>query len=421
MIKSMERRFTAVAILVISTVLLVLLVTVNAIAIRSNIRRVDNALENLGFHVKDQNMMDFERDKDIGLEGSKSPPGEFGPPAHRDENRSFEVILDSDGEMVVSSAGPTNTIDESSALDLARGALEDGRIKGFADEFRYLVIEGDASTRVVFLDYSFEKRSEQNFILVSIGVYFLAVILVAGLVRVFLKPVMKPIREAYIKQRRFITDASHELKTPLTVIATNMQLIEMESCSSKWTTSVNNQVERLKALSNDLVVLSRMEETDLLTEMRGINLSDLVNDVAMGFEPAIEAAGKTFNCKIEEDIKIKGNYDSLEKVMSVLMNNAMKYSKQNGTVEVSLHKNGKNAEIKVANTTDTIEKGNHSEYFERFYRGDKSRNSETGGFGIGLAVAKSTVEDHKGKIKAISSDGKSLEVTISLKRINYEE
>lgn len=415
MIKSMERRFMAVAVLVMSIVLLVLLVSVNLIAIRSNIRQVDDALENIGLTGKEQNIMDFDLGEDNGPDVSESQVKKIKLSNHREVNRSFEVTLDSDGDMINSSAERTSFIEESSALDLAILVLEEDRNKGFVDEYRYLVIEGDGYTKVVFLDYSFEKRSEQNFILVSIGIYFLAVILVAVLVRIFLKPVMKPTKEAYIKQRRFITDASHELKTPLTIISTNMQLIEMESSSSKWTISVKNQVERLKSLVNDLVVLSRMEEQDIITEKMEMNLSDLVTDVVIGFEPAIEAEGKTFKCKIEEDIKIKGNYNSLEKVMSVLINNAMKYSTPKGTVEVYLDKRGKYVEIKVINTTDTIEKGSHDEYFERFYRGDKSRNSETGGFGIGLAVAKSTVEDHRGKIEAISSDGKSLQVTISLK------
>lgn len=150
-----------------------------------------------------------------------------------------------------------------------------------------------------------------------------------------------------------------------------------------------------------------------------MNLSDIVNDVIMGFEPAVNAKNRTFEVGVEDGISIQGNHDALERVMSVLMNNALKYSDANGTISVNLHQKGKKVTLSVKNTVEFIEKGSHNEFFERFYRSDASRNSETGGFGIGLAVAQSTIEEHHGKIEAQSSDEKSLEVMINLKAKNH--
>jgi signal transduction histidine kinase len=135
----------------------------------------------------------------------------------------------------------------------------------------------------------------------------------------------------------------------------------------------------------------------------------------MGFEPAVLAKGKKIEANIEDDLIIKGNYDSIERVMSILLSNALKYSDAQGTIRVDLHQKGKRVTLMVMNSVDYIEKGDHYEFFERFYRSDASRNSKTGGFGIGLAVARSIVEEHRGKIEVRSGDEKSIEISITLK------
>jgi signal transduction histidine kinase len=389
------------------------MIAINVISISTNVRNADDSLNRIAAEGLQDLKIAPKQEKFSLMDIFDSDNGDNRFLA-KEDNRSFKVLIDEELSLVSTNVDDKNIIEDDTAYALALQALEDNNGYGFVDEYRYMVIKEADYYKIIFLDYSFEKQSEVNFMVVSLGIFILSIILVAILVRIFMKPVMKPIREAYCKQKQFITDASHELKTPLTVIATDIQLIEMEKGSSNWTKSIINQVERLKALSNDLVTLSRMEEENIQLQMSEVNLSEIVNDVVMGFEPAIKAGGKRFIGKIEEAVTVIGNYDALEKVMSVLMHNALKYSNQNGMIQVDLYKKGKNVQLSVTNSTDHIEKGNHDEYFRRFYRGDKSRNSNSGGFGIGLAVAKSTIEEHKGKIEAKSHDGRSLTILITL-------
>jgi len=425
MIKQMERRFTIVAISVISLVLLILFILVNGISISGNIQRADDSLTRLAeaplfddkHIIKPENDI-FEKDKKGIVDNeTETTVDDFKDQrdSGKEENRSFEVVIDVDKNLISTNANDKNMIDDAVSYDMALLALKDDTDYGFVDDFRYLKIEEKDVYKFIFLDYSFERQFEINFIMVSIGVYIVAVILVTVLVFIFLKPVMRPIKESYAKQKQFITDASHEIKTPLTIISTDMELLEMENGPSEWIKSVNNQVERLSALTNELVTLSRMNEEDSGLPMNEINFSDIVNDVIMGFEPGIKAKGRSLEVDVEEDIMIKGHHDSIERVMSILMNNALKYNNEKGRIKVDLSQKGKKVKLIVYNSVETIEIGNHDEYFQRFFRSDASRNSETGGFGIGLAVVRSTIEEHKGRIEAKSQDGKSLEIISTFK------
>jgi len=437
MIKQTERKFTIVAISVISLVLLLLLILINTISIVGNIQRADATLNRL---VDDPGYSSNERppkgdkpgnqQEDIikndtkandSMDNLEKPAVLFGDEfkekrdTKKDFNRSFEVILGKDLSFVSSDVGKIDMFEDTVAYNMALLATKDNQKYGFIEGFRYLKTDTPEHIKVRFLDYSFERQSELNFLLVSVSAYFGTIILVTVLVILFLKPVMKPIRESYARQKQFITDASHELKTPLTIISTDMQLIEMENGPSNWSRSVNNQVERLNNLTNELVTLSRMNEEDIQIIMEPVNLTDLVNDVVIGFEPAIKAGGKALKIDIKDNVKVKGDYDSLERVMSILLSNALKYSDDQGMISVSLINKNKKVHLSVQNSVESIIKGNHNQFLQRFYRSDASRNSKTGGFGIGLAVAKSTVEAHRGTIEVNSFDEKSLEVMIVFK------
>jgi len=409
MIKQMEKRFAIVAILVVSTVLLTLIILVNAISINVNIRRADDALLRLsGDWLQEDNLQKPPENLPSLL------PDIDKRNILKEENRSFEVVVDQGLSLIFTNAYSRNLLDDATAYEYTLTVLEDSEVSGFIGGYRYMVIDEAGKIKVIFLDYSIEKIAEQNFMLISIGVYFVAVILTTLLVIILLKPVMKSIKESYAKQKRFITDASHELKTPLTVIATNMEIIEMDTGASDWITSVNTHVQKLNTLTNELVMLSRMDEEGNQVVLVEVNLSEIVNDVVMGFEPAINAKGKILDIDVEDEVRIKGNYDGLERVMSVIMNNALKYSDDQGHIWVNLHRKGKKIYLSIRNTVDAIEQGSHNVFLERFYRSDASRNSETGGFGIGLAVAQSIVEEHHGKIDISSKDTRSLEVMITL-------
>jgi signal transduction histidine kinase len=225
---------------------------------------------------------------------------------------------------------------------------------------------------------------------------------------------MRPIAESYEKQRRFITDASHEIKTPLAIIEANTEVIEMDNGESEWTDSIRNQVKRLTGLTEKLVFLSRMEEEDNPLTMVDFSLSDAVSETAQSFEAVAAAQQKTLTSEIEPRITYHGDEASLRQCVSLLLDNAMKYSTENGAIRLTLSRSGKNITLTLWNSAQGLTPGKQDILFERFYRPDSSRSRQTGGSGIGLSVAQAIVLAHKGKINARSDDGVSILFTITL-------
>lgn len=220
--------------------------------------------------------------------------------------------------------------------------------------------------------------------------------------------------ESYAKQKRFITDAGHELKTPLTIISSNTDVLEMTQGENEWTASIKSQVKRLAKLTNDLVSLSRLDEENSKLIMTDFSLSDAVTEALEPYKKLAEQNGKRLDAFVQLNISYTGNEDSIRKLVGILADNAIKYSSVGGAITVSLKQSGRGAALQFSNPVDSIEKGNHDIMFERFYRSDESRSSETGGYGIGLSIAKAIVLSHRGKIGARSDDGRSLIITVNL-------
>lgn len=261
--------------------------------------------------------------------------------------------------------------------------------------------------------------------------------------------ILKPVSESYEKQKRFITDASHEIKTPLTIIDANTEVIEMMEGENEWTNSTRKQVARLTSLTEKLVFLSRMDEEATKLEMLEFSLSDAILDTAEPFKAIARTKGKKLTIDVIDGILYTGDEKTIRQLVSILLDNAMKYSgcssvsfekgninkknlnktsqTQNDCVtttgdtapeiELTMRPSGKTRIITVWNTVDenaNIKKGRQDMLFERFYRTDTSHNSKTGGFGIGLSAAYAIVKAHKGKITAESKDGRSIKFTIVL-------
>lgn len=218
------------------------------------------------------------------------------------------------------------------------------------------------------------------------------------------KKIFRPVAESYDKQKRFITDASHEIKTPLTIIDANTEVIEMMSGESEWTKNTRDQVKRLTSLTNQMVALSRLDENPEPREKVEFDLSDTVYEVIDYFASLSEVKGRKINADIQEGVRFTGDENSIRQLISILVDNAMKYAVGDAGVDVSLKRDGRKICFVLRNLTDGMEAGDQKVLFERFYRPDSSRNSETGGSGIGLSLAKSIVESHKGKITALCDE-----------------
>ena len=232
------------------------------------------------------------------------------------------------------------------------------------------------------------------------------------LVIIFSKIVLRPVAQSYEKQRQFITDAGHELKTPLTIIDANTEVIEMENGESQWTKSIRNQVERLTSMVGQFITLSKMEEKNENFHKTDISLNIILNESLEPFDAVFLSKNIKINTFSEKDIHISGDEKLLRQLFEILIDNAAKYASENSTFSISMKRKSRKNMLTFENESNTISEGNLDILFDRFYRTDASRNSATGGSGIGLSVAKSIVTLHGGTIHAKSDDGKKIQIII---------
>ena len=258
--------------------------------------------------------------------------------------------------------------------------------------------------RITFLDCSNSLSSARTFLLASVVVSLL------GLGAVFLMMLWlsgrftRPMAESYEKQKRFITDAGHEIKTPITIIDADAELLSMDAPDNEWLHDIRAQTKRLAQLTNDLIFLSKMDEERPQLQMIDFPLSDMVGETAASFRSRAIKEGKTFTLDIQPMLTMCGDEKALCQLVNILTDNALKYSPKGGEVSLGLKETGKNAVLTVTNTCESIPEGNLNDLFDRFYRSDKSRSSSTGGHGLGLSIARAVVNAHKGRITVSAPD-----------------
>lgn len=330
------------------------------------------------------------------------------------DTRFFTVTLSDDGTVDQIDTGKIAAVSSSTAGEYASSLYARNNTHGFIDCYRYQLVSTDNTQMYIFVNCERELGTFRSFLLASAGISVAGLFVVYLLVVFFSKKIMQPVAESYEKQKRFITDASHEIKTPLTIIDANTEVLEMTGGENQWTKSIRKQIARLTSLTEKLVFLSRMDEESTQLEMEPFAISDAILDTADPFLAVATSRGKELSIDIDPDLVYKGNEGSIRQLVSLLLDNAIKYSTDDGQIRLSFHTRGRNLVLSVWNTVENIEPGRHDELFERFYRADKSRNQKTGGFGIGLSVVSAIVRAHKAKISALSEDGHSLNITIIL-------
>ena len=330
------------------------------------------------------------------------------------ETRYFTVTVDENGEVTDCDLDRIAAVDEETAEEYTQTAQQKNKTTGFQGIYRYRVTETEDGAKYVFLDCRREISNFRTVLVTTISVSLLGLAAVFVLVVIFSRMVFRPVEESIQKQKRFITDASHELKTPLTIIDANTEVMEMESGESQWTKSTRKQIQRLSGLVQQLVTLSRLDEEKGLEEKCEFNLSEAVSECVQPYESLAQTREKNLTLNIEEDITYTGDERSIRQLAGILMDNAVKYSSENGNITLTLKKKGKKIFLEVYNDADDLPQGKMDVLFERFYRLDSSRNSGTGGSGIGLSVAKAIVQAHKGKITAENKNGRRLTITVIL-------
>ena len=281
-------------------------------------------------------------------------------------------------------------------------ALEKGGTSGFIGSYRYLKVNTEVGNLILFLNCQRELDSYESFAQNSVLMCIVVVVSVLLLIILISKRVIAPIQQSYIKQKQFITGASHELKTPLAIISSNADVLEMEHGDSKWTNNIHNQVDRLTSLVNSLVVFSRMEEKDTVEQTR-FDLSDTLKSRIKDFSELADFQKRYLITDIDANLSYYGEQASIVQLMDILLENAIKYAPEGGDILITLKKNRRNAIMKISNKAE-VKKGDLSKVFDRFYRLDESRNSAIKGYGIGLSMAQLIVEKHKELIKAYAPE-----------------
>ncbi len=404
MIKKLQKKFILLSMSALFLVLVVIITGINIVNRNAVVREADQLLS-----VLSENKGAFPMGP--GDLGHRLPPGMS--PEIPYESRYFSVTLDSKtGSVIQVETSRIVAVDTAQAIKYAKEVLNDGKSRGFTDSFRYFIRTEDAFIRITFLDCGRKLDAFRNFLLASAGISLIGYLVVFALIAFFSNRIIRPISESYEKQKRFITDAGHEIKTPLTIINADADVLAMELGENEWLEDIQKQAKRLTALTNDLVMLSRMEEAENTMQMIEFPFSDVVSEAAASFQALAQTQGKDFRCEVQPMLTLRGNEKAIGQLVSILLDNALKYSPASGTVSLTVEKQSRALHLSVYNTTaNEIPKERLPLLFDRFYRADPSRNSQTGGYGIGLSVAKAIVTAHNGKIQAATEDGHSLHIT----------
>lgn len=408
MIRKMRWKFVLVS---MSALLLVMAIIIAAINLVNYSEVVRDADEILG--VLSDNKGRFPQMH--GGMGAPGLPGEMSPETPY-ENRYFFVTLNqSTGHVVQVETSRIVSIDTTQAIEYGQAVFDKGLERGFMNDFRYLVDEEADHVRVIFLDCGRKIDAFYGFLLISIAISLAGYIVVFLLIAYFSNRIMRPFAENYEKQKQFITNAGHEIKTPLTIIRADADVLAMELGENEFLEDIQKQAKRLSELTGHLVELARMEENERDLPMIEFPFSDVVSETAASFQAPVQTMGKSLRCSVRPMLTLKGNEKAIRQLVTILLDNALKYSPEGDEIILTADRQGNALMLSVKNTARyPIEQENLPRLFDRFYRVDASRNSQTGGSGIGLSVAKAIVTAHNGKIKAAAPEGNALCITVWL-------
>jgi signal transduction histidine kinase len=326
--------------------------------------------------------------------------------------RYFVVYFDSKYNVKSVKTDHIAAVDKTTAGEMASDVLYESNTTGYYGDYRYRYSEDTNS--VIFLNISGDAEGIR-IIMIFISIVALIFVLLITVIFYFLsKRIVKPFEENSRMQKQFITDASHELKTPLAIISANAEVLAYKDGENEWINNITAQVERIGGLINELLTLNRLEEIDTVVDIEPVNLSELIYTVSADFEQVFKGEEVSVKYDVQPDVVINGNRNQLERLISVLVENASKYISVGGEFRITLKKEMRYTTLSVFNTCEIDPNVDYKYLFDRFYRPDSSRASGTGGHGIGLSIAKRIATLHNGSIAAVPQvDGLSFNVKLS--------
>ena len=406
MIKTLRKRFIRIAVLAVTAVLLMLCLIVNI----ANYASVDRDL------IRMLQMISGNQGTVPQMPQGVKPDGKQGggfTPETPFSTRYFVLRYDDEGVLVNADLGSIAAVTTDDTTAYLQVATKHGVGYGWSNGYRYYVVKnGENRNMAIFLDAHRDLQTVKTTAWLSLAAMLFCVACVYLVVTLLSRRAIDPVVKASEKQKQFITDAGHELKTPITVIATSLKVLEMESGENKWIDKSLAQTEKLRDLVNSLVSLSRMDEEQSPLKMCDFSLSDAVSEIVGSFADFAAANCHMLTAEIAPEILYHGDEYAIRQMVSILLDNAVKYASDGSPIRLTLEKGKKGPVLRTVNCCEGLTQQQADKLFDRFYRVDQSRT--TGGFGIGLSMARSIAEGHKGSIKATCREENKIEFTVLL-------
>lgn len=426
MVKTLQKKFIRTAMIAVTLLLLAVFIALNIYNYASAKNKLNSTMDLLSEYKGDRGNAPSGRPDHLPPEDNGSVPHvpkEDGEPSTEEfvhgfmegqvsfkktdrdvflTSSFFMVRLNSEGEVVYSDISQISTLTGETAAAIALEVYGSGMPSGRIGTYMYNIIEnadGKGHT-LIFLDTSAERENVISIALVSLGIAVGSWLIMFAFVFFLSKKAIRPIAENIERQKQFVTNAGHELKTPLAVIQSNTEAMELFNGESKWSRNIKTQVARLNGLTKNLLTLSRMDESADSMVIENVNFSGLVKDQLQTFASSFEQKGLKVSSDISDDITVKGDRGQLTQLLGLLFDNACKYANDGGSLDVSLSKSGQKVQFISKNTCDELPAAEPDKLFDRFYRSDESHSQKVSGQGIGLSVAAVIAQNHRGSICA---------------------
>ena len=417
MISRLRRRLTLLVIGVVALVTAGIVLSIHVIDLRNIDASARAALQELGDNEGRRPQLN------VGSEGApQKPDGErrgIGMPggnALASLSNAYIIRLNAAGTVTGWSSDRADLYTDEQVQAMADAALATGADTGRVDTQYFSLADNPDSggQRLIVLDARLEFLSAEQTLRATALVASLAGVLLSALAYLLIRRMLRPVQASFDRQKQFVWDASHEFKTPLAVISANAELLSREIGPNEYLGYIQSEVKRTDGLVQSLLTLARMDKGTVAAEFKRFNLSEALLAVALPFESTVFEAGRTLETDVPENVFYRGDEGMLQQLAVILLSNALKYSDDGGLIRVSLAQKGRGVTLTVYNTGPGIAPENLDRIFDRFYREDVSHNSAVAGNGLGLAIARTIVQAHKGHIRAESAYGKSATFIVTL-------
>lgn len=403
--KTLQKKFVITAMAAISVLLLILLGAINGLNFWQTDRQTDRLLETLTRQAaaaprSEPGMLPFP-----DMSGKREPGDFFSPPVTEDHAMSaryFCVWFDREGSVARTDIGRISSVSGEEAKEYAEKIYEQGKESGRLNRFEYrrMPARDGQGELLLFLDTSAQRYALLLVLALSAGIGILCWFGMLLLVILLSNKAILPIARNLEKQKQFVTDAGHEIKTPLAIIMANTEAMELCGGETKWSRNIKAQTARLGGLMQNLLVLARLDEGVGELPASDFSMSRLLEEALPTFCESAALKNVMIEAKIGQGIELHSNRENLLRLVSILLDNAVKYVPKGGEIAVTLKRQGRETLLQVENDCEELPVDEPEKLFDRFYRGDSARTQKSGGYGIGLSAAQAIVENCKGEIRA---------------------